>query len=546
MTPNFVRIPLCLLAAAPVLAQGRLLGEGQTLDDRAYVFPEVEGAVALGGGHAIVASVTGVPAGGDHAQAFAEVFGARQLALAAVLDPLADGRARAFGVAAAIGAGRAVVGDPDAELGAVHGRVESWALGAFLPAQRAVLLPPEPDLASFGRSLASDGVRLAVTSRAQGPDAVRCFVYGPGPGPAEWTQVARIAVPELAGDLSVFGEGVALSGDRLALGCPWRRGGQGSVLVLREAPGTGLWSVEDELFVAGPIGFGGAVALEGDVLLAGASEAIGPATRGVVFAYRRVGTVWTKTQRIVPVDSAAWDRFGTALALDGGLALIGAPGRPRPNGADGAVDLWTDPTGTGTWSRATVLVDGSARSGDRFGLEVAVDRASSPVRMAVLASLDGRLQGRAVLLPAPLPPLLELDGTAGVAVCAPNGVNSLGTWGKLRALGSAIVARDELTLEAWSLPPHTTLLVAASDGERCASIGATGLVALGGSTMARWTVVATDAAGVARIPVDVGSLPGTGPGGVFAVMSGTAWVFQGHYADVVGARLTEGLRIRFE
>jgi hypothetical protein len=374
---------------------------------------------------------------------------------------------------------------------------------------------------------------------------VRAFVYTPDASGGGWVLEDRLEVPEEAGDLAVFGERLALEGARLALGAPWRRGASGGVFVDAESPTTGAWQQEAELVAPGLVAFGSEVALSGNVLFAQGSESIGLGARGVVVVFRRVAGAWLETQRLLPSNSTVWDQFGASIALRGGTALIAAPGRAHASGADGAVDVWTAHPFNGVWSRVSELVDGSAHAGDRFGLDVSLDLNAAPPRAAILASLDGRVQARAVLLPNSLPALMELRSTAGIATCSPNGINSRGTWAKLRALGSNIIARNDVILEAWDLPASALILFGASDTGACTPFGATGSIALGTSGVtARWLPFQASTAGVIRVGVNLLGMPGTG--GPIPALAGSTWTFQGLYRDSLGGRLTEGIRVTLE
>jgi len=71
--------------------------------------------------------------------------------------------------------------------------------------------------------------------------------------------------------------------------------------------------------------FGFASAIDGDELLIGAEnhDAVGVGS-GVVYAYRRVGSEYEEIQKIVPAGLAPGDAFGSAIAIDGDVAVIGA------------------------------------------------------------------------------------------------------------------------------------------------------------------------------------------------------------------------------
>jgi hypothetical protein len=90
-------------------------------------------------------------------------------------------------------------------------------------------------------------------------------------------------------------------------------------------------------------GFGSAVAISEDVAVVGASECdIGANTDvGAVYVFRAVGSAWVQSQKLVPADGGSSDeRFGTALALDGDTLAVGARGVVRVFVRSG--ELWSE------------------------------------------------------------------------------------------------------------------------------------------------------------------------------------------------------------
>ena len=71
--------------------------------------------------------------------------------------------------------------------------------------------------------------------------------------------------------------------------------------------------------------FGFATAIDRDELLIGAEnhDVVGVGS-GAVYAYRRVGSEYEEIQKLVPAGLAAGDAFGSAIAIDGDVAVIGA------------------------------------------------------------------------------------------------------------------------------------------------------------------------------------------------------------------------------
>ena len=72
--------------------------------------------------------------------------------------------------------------------------------------------------------------------------------------------------------------------------------------------------------------FGYAVAISGDTLVVGASQAMvsGEELAGAAFVYERIGTNWFQQARLTASDGGTLSRFGSAVALDGGTIVVGA------------------------------------------------------------------------------------------------------------------------------------------------------------------------------------------------------------------------------
>ena len=121
-------------------------------------------------------------------------------------------------------------------------------------------------------------------------------------------------------------------------------------------------------------GFGAAVAVDGDTAVVGAGGAnSGGADRGMVGVYSGAAGSWELLQNLVDPAGKNLDHFGSAVALDGDVAVVGAPGDDGTGGFKsdrGAVHVFTR-TG-GVWSHTQELVDPSPRDSAEFGASVAV------------------------------------------------------------------------------------------------------------------------------------------------------------------------------
>lgn len=73
--------------------------------------------------------------------------------------------------------------------------------------------------------------------------------------------------------------------------------------------------------------FGSAVAISGNYAMVAASNAIvaGRQGQGAVYVFKRVGDHWQQIRKLVASDGAAGDHFGRTLAMHGDMAIINAP-----------------------------------------------------------------------------------------------------------------------------------------------------------------------------------------------------------------------------
>ncbi|MGH8274013.1 MAG: Ig-like domain-containing protein [Gammaproteobacteria bacterium] len=93
--------------------------------------------------------------------------------------------------------------------------------------------------------------------------------------------------------------------------------------------------------------------------------------------------VWMQQQILIASDGAASDFFGTSMALEGDIAVVGSP-QATVNGnlQQGAVYVFKQ--SAGAWSETAKLTADDGQSGDSFGLSVALDvpASAAPVILA--------------------------------------------------------------------------------------------------------------------------------------------------------------------
>ena len=274
----------------------------------------------------------------------------------------------------------------------VKWRGASWGLGVLLAAATASAVPPPPPAPpptvwsypvplqrpdaglapSFGSAVAlTDHLAIVGASDAEvGGVPQRGAVYAFAEAALQWKPQAVLA-PDTAGE--DFGYAVSLWSDTLIVGAPAAGGGQGAAYVFVRSGST--WSRQGPALVAtdGSAGarFGSSVSVSGDTAVVGAPvTAVDSTHRGAAYVFVRTGTTWQQqgAALIDPIDSGgALSDFGTAVAVSGDLALVGAP---RPEG-EGSHAILYQRTGA-LWALQQDLVQPSGGAAPDFGAAVAL------------------------------------------------------------------------------------------------------------------------------------------------------------------------------
>ena len=176
----------------------------------------------------------------------------------------------------------------------------------------------------YGGSVAVTGGQVFVGEAAAAALPGVVYVYGRAGG--SWSEVARLSVSPVAGPPDGFGSSLDAGSALAIVGAPRWEDGAGAAFVFR-ADGQGGWSEAARLGTGMPsegAAFGAAVALDGTVALVSAPGEDDGA--GVVYLFAQSGSGWSQRGRFRP-DGAGLG-FGTRVSLDGNLALVStAPSR---------------------------------------------------------------------------------------------------------------------------------------------------------------------------------------------------------------------------
>ncbi len=202
-----------------------------------------------------------------------------------------------------------------------------------LPAAAAVAiaaaLAPNADLAAqgYGGSLAANDGHVLVGEPGSGPLPGVVYVYAAGAD--GWTEASRLALTRVGDPPDGFGRAMAGGGGLVLVGAPGWNGGRGAVVMYRRDGQAGWGEVgrlAPESLEEGA-GFGSALAVDGDVaVVAAPGEGDGA---GAVYVFVRTGDAWSGGARLGPDEAGAG--FGNRVAVGGASVLVStAPSRDAP------------------------------------------------------------------------------------------------------------------------------------------------------------------------------------------------------------------------
>jgi hypothetical protein len=192
-------------------------------------------------------------------------------------------------------------------------------------------------------------------------------------------EITLVASDGTAGD--TYGFSSAISGDRAIVGAVLddeNGTSAGSAYVLQRDPDTGVWSEEAKLLASdaqpGDF-FGQVVAIDGDVAIVGApgDDDLGvDAGKAYMFRFDTESGMWVEQDMLLAPDGAAGDKFASSVAVSGDIAVVGAPLDGDNGPASGSGHVYRFDSGTETWIEQVKLLAPGASADDVFGAAVAV------------------------------------------------------------------------------------------------------------------------------------------------------------------------------
>jgi hypothetical protein len=201
--------------------------------------------------------------------------------------------------------------------------------------------------------------------------------------PLLWTEVKKLGASDAA-DNDFFGMAVAVSGDVAIVGAPSEDGAgvtRGAAYVFeRGFGGFNNWGQRKKLTASDAQdldSLGGAVAISGDIAVVGAAGEDGAGTnRGAAYVFERhLGGAdnWGQRKKLGASDAGDNDWFGSAVAVDGDLVIVGAPEEDSVATNAGAAYVFErDLGGADNWGERRKVTSTDSYATQFFGNAVAI------------------------------------------------------------------------------------------------------------------------------------------------------------------------------
>lgn len=194
---------------------------------------------------------------------------------------------------------------------------------------------------------------------------------------SDWVEVAKLVVPDGDAD-DLFGESVAISGDRVIVGAS-KYAGKGAAFVFTGSGSS--WSMLAKLLASDGLAgddFGISVDITATHAIVGAANDDAPkVNQGSVYIFGKdTGGTDTYGQQAkrVAADGDTNDNYGISVSIDGTVAVVGSRYDDDLGTNSGAAYvLGKDLSGANAWGQQQKLTASDGAAGDYFGSSVAID-----------------------------------------------------------------------------------------------------------------------------------------------------------------------------
>lgn len=282
-------------------------------------------------------------------------------------------------VSATLVGNRAMIGGPEAGAVYLFERADDgWT-------QRHQFKPEDTEAGEFGRSVAFDGDRVVVGD-ANDPTTMVSYIGGAyvfARDDEDWTREASFTT----GAQDLFGTSVAVDGETVLVGAPFAEPDEnqtGAVYVYEFVDESwerqAVLSPADSTDVVYEGRFGQAVALDGGTAVVGAPEI--PRGTGRAYVFERTNTGWSQKARMTAPDISEGAEFGRSVALVNGTVVVGAPQAHET----GRAYVFT---GSDTWTKPLRLAAADPHEDAEFGAAVGLSSTTALVGAPIFRAASG-------------------------------------------------------------------------------------------------------------------------------------------------------------
>ena len=293
----------------------------------------------------------------------------------------------------------------------------------------------------FGGTVSMSGDVAVVGAAGDDANSGSAYVYSFDPDTSSWVPRAKLTASDAAeGD--IFARWVAIDGDTVIIGARKNDDAgsdSGSAYVFVRPKGGWTNMTETAKLTASDAApgdlFGGHVAVNGDVVVLGASQFFN-AGRGAAYIFVKPPGGWidadntTETVKLIASDSAPDGVFGTRVSVSGDTVVVGDGNDDEAGTNSGASYIFVKPArgwdSMGSPINETAkLIASDAAPGDEFGNSISIDgdtvvagtfRESDPDSFAGAAYVFVRPPNGWESVPSPITETVELlasDGSLG-------------------------------------------------------------------------------------------------------------------------------------
>ena len=258
----------------------------------------------------------------------------------------------------------------------------SWTQQAVLTSSTAA----DADLFGTSVALSGDGNYAVVGAPGKDTSTGIALVFLRSGG--TWTQQTILKANDFTQN-TFFGFSVAISSDSttVAVGCYGRTASMGGVYAFHRVGA--VWSQQGVCSASDgaggdSLGHSVDISANGDVITAGAYKA--STSKGAVYAFARTNATWSQKAKLSAQDGAIDDQFGFSHSLSANALVIIAGARNRSTGK-GA--LYVFALSGNTYQQTSAVVASDALEGAKFGSSVSVSADASVFAVGSLFQNNG-------------------------------------------------------------------------------------------------------------------------------------------------------------